>query len=313
MRLLPCRNLNSASRYDLRRASQLSARFRRTVVNAARFIRLIAVMGGVTIAALVGVWIFVDRPAAEKAATALAQPCGLIWYMLIAATIIAWRHAERGAAIWTTFTLLVYTTAGNGFVSEAIFRSLESRYYGTRPLGEEPFDAIVLLGGGASGSPAGRAQGNQSGDRVILAAEMYHAGLTPKIICCGNRIPSVDSSSSSPGERSIAVLKRLDVPGSALQKTDGINTAQELQAIRKLFPDSSSRLGLVTSAWHMPRVMKLADRLNIELQPLPADFRTGAPRPKAPGEVVLCWIPSSQSLDTISIAFREYLGMIVGR
>jgi len=38
------------------------------------------------------------------------------------------------------------------------------------------------------------------------------------------------------------------------------------------------RLGLVTSAWHMRRAMRLAEKNNLSLEPLPADFRGTAIR-----------------------------------
>lgn len=278
-----------------------------------RFLRLIAAMGILTVIAVAAIWLCVDRPAAEKTATALAQPAGILWYMLIAAAIVSWKHAERAVAVWSTLTCLAFTVAGSGFVSEAVFRSLERPFYKSRPMEEEPFDVVILLGGGTSDSPAGRRQGNTSGDRAILTAQIYHAGLTSRIICSGNRIPSVDSSKYSPGENSIAVLQSLNVPASVLEQIPGRNTSEELLAIQELLPTEDSRVGLVTSAWHMPRVLKLADRLGVKLIPLPADFRSGPPRKKAPGEIINACIPSAESLNALSAAVKEYLAMAMGR
>jgi len=279
-----------------------------------RIVRLLFRMSVVTLILLAGLWLFYDKMAAQKIATSLAMPCGIIWYLL-SCSILAARSAGVPKLTWTLVVVwLVFTGLGNSFITSWLSRSLEAPYVEIRPLDQQPFDYVIVLGGGASQGANDRQQGNGSGDRLILAAQLYHAGVARKLICTGQRIVSMNASSMDASEQSRDVLTRLGVPVSTIELCGGRNTAEEMESLGERFLDSGQRVGLLTSAWHLPRAMRLANRYDFAPQPLPADFMN---RPEStestPGEIIRNLIPQAGCFTTITTVAKEYLAMLVGR
>ncbi len=260
-----------------------------------------------------GAWGSLGRIVAEKFVTALAMPTGIIWLLLLVAVLAA-RRARRFdlmltvAIPWTALTLL-----GNSFVVDSLARSLEQPFRSVRPLQSEPLDAIVVLGGGTVTGGNGRIQGNTSGDRIILAAQLFHAEIAPRIICTGRRIDELGPERKDPAEESQAILISLGVPEDRIQLLDGRNTAEEMKSLGQMFGNGESQIGLVTSAWHLPRALRLANRNGFSPTPLPADFISGFDSRKPTARIIQDCIPQDGSLWTTSRLLKEYLGMLVGR
>lgn len=262
---------------------------------------------------LCAVWVFLGRSAFEKLATALVMPTGLIWLLLTCCIVWRMRTVPRRLVWLLSLIWIAYTAAGNGYFSSMLLSGLEEPYATIKPLEQQPFDAVVLLGGGATVGRNGRQQGNASGDRVILAAQMYHRGLTRKVICTGKRIASMDSTGMDPAAQSADILVNLGVPKSAIEQLGGQTTSEEMRTLGKQFSKSDKRVGVITSAWHLPRAMKLAVRNEFYPEPLPSDFLTGPPRSLTSGEVINAFIPQGGSFMVVSRVAKEYLGMLVGR
>ena len=141
------------------------------------WLRSIAVVLIGTVVLLVVVYFSLGRDAAEKIGTALFMPSGIVWLMLIALCIQLWplRRSDRPAGGWTSLLCLAaYSLGGSGYISDFMASSLEAPYVQINPLTEPPVDIVVVLGGGGSQGANGRLQGNGSGDRMILAAQLYH-------------------------------------------------------------------------------------------------------------------------------------------
>lgn len=268
---------------------------------------------GVVLALAVAAGLFLGRMAVEKIVTVLMMPCGVIWMLITGAAIWSYsagdkRSARRIAVIW-----LIYSAAGNGILCSILVRSLESEYALVRPLQESPFDVVVVLGGGAQTGANGRHQGNASGDRLILAAQLFHQKVTPRLICTGQRITSMNSSGVNPAAQSADVLKNLGVPDEAIDLVGGRNTSEEMQNLGDKFRNSELRIGVVSSAWHLPRATRLARQQQLKIIPLPADFLSGPPRSITTGETVLECIPQGGTFMVMSHVLKEHLAMLVGR
>ncbi|MEO2018090.1 MAG: YdcF family protein [Fuerstiella sp.] len=279
-----------------------------------RIVRLLFRMGVVTLVLLAGIWLFYDRMAAQKIATSLAMPCGIIWYLL-SCSIVAARSAGAAKLTRTLVVVwLLFTGLGNSFIATQLTRRLEAPYAEIKPLTQQPFDYVIVLGGGASLGANHRSQGNSSGDRLILAAQLYHADIARKLICTGQRIASMDASSMDASERSRDVLTRLGVPESAIEICGGHNTAEEMESLGERFLNSGQRVGIVTSAWHLPRALRLANRYDFAPQPLPANFMNRpASIESTPGEIIQGMIPQAGCFGAITTVAKEYLAMAVGR
>jgi uncharacterized SAM-binding protein YcdF (DUF218 family) len=111
------------------------------------------------------------------------------------------------------------------------------------------------------------------------------------------------------GENSALLLKDLGVPHERVVRAFGRNTSEEIQSVKRLIGERGwRRVGLVTSAWNMARAMPLARGAQLELQPLPADFR-GTAQTRSP-----IWIiPGEGSFQDTGLACKELLARMLGR
>ena len=186
---------------------------------------------------------------------------------------------------------------------------LENGFHGKHPLRQGKFDAILVLGGGATTSFREYTHVNTAGDRLVLAARLYQGGHTETLVCAGQLGEWRDPRDLDPGEESQRVLQGLGVPPTAILRIEGRNTKEEIQAASELMAQQRwDRVGLLTSAWHLRRALRHANQHALRVEPLPADFRGGVPRWQD-------WtlIPTAAALAETQTAMHELLGMLVGR
>ena len=248
--------------------------------------------------------------ALEKTLPRFASPEGLFWCALTGTVLMIQRRRDRSATLAIFCVWLLYTVAGNGMISGLAVRSLEAPYLTITPESYEgKFDYVVILGGGTSYGFNGMEQLGASGDRVMLAARMYSTGKAEKVICTGSRIKSLSHPDvPDQGQITRQIMLDLNIPDKDLVLIDGRNTSEEMKNLRALIGDQSPRIALVTSAWHLPRAMRLSEEQGLTLWPVPADMRT---RPSTFTPLAL--IPSTQNLTTLGQVFKEYLAKVVGR
>ncbi|MDA9858381.1 YdcF family protein [Rubripirellula sp.] len=262
------------------------------------------------------VFLLLGKTISEKLLTELVMPLGVIWLALSLQTAVLIHQKSYRAAFLSALTWILCTVAGNTYVSTWMMRSLEQPYFTTDPLKREPLEAVVLLGGATSEAPNGQIQINQNGDRVVLAARMYHGGLTKRIICTGARIQGLSVLKMDEAQASRRLLIDLGVEPSAIETYGGRNTSEEMSAIAKEL-GSATEVGIITSAWHLPRTMTLAERTGIRAIPLPSNFNSGSmdqpPTPTPIGKILLRCIPNQSALSTTSRVVREFLGRLVKR
>ena len=104
-------------------------------------------------------------------------------------------------------------------------------------------------------------------------------------------------------------MEELDVDANAILQLNGINTSEEMQNLKKWSDrNPDKRIGLLTSAWHLPRAMRLAKAQGIEADPVAAGFFS-QPYAPSPGVVV----PSEYNLMVTAMVTKEYLARLVGR
>ena len=83
-----------------------------------------------------------------------------------------------------------------------------------------------------------------------------------------------------------------------------------MQNVRKWLDatENPGRIGILTSAWHLPRAMRLAKANGFEAVAIPANYRTEKFSPD-PGLL----IPSASNLQKSRLVFKEILAGFVGR
>jgi uncharacterized SAM-binding protein YcdF (DUF218 family) len=235
-------------------------------------------------------------------------PPGLIWALLAG---IFWILIERkrwalsGLCLlaWLTFTLAGSRPLGAQMLNDLASRIPAEHVHMMRTSVADVDGAVVLGGGTIIDSFCQPALGS-AGDRLRVAAAGYHRGRYARIIVCGTPIMGL-SRDHDPQESARKLLQDMGVPGHAILpiNNETRTTAEGIQAIADwLQRHPQAHLNLVSSSWHLPRAMLLAERAGIadRLHPLSAQ----------PTEVPLMnpekIIPHGKGFENVQRACWEY-------
>ena len=249
----------------------------------------------------------------ERVVTALVLPSGACWLALGFSAGLAARRGQRLLACLLAGTWLVYTLAGNGLIAGWLLSRLERPYYAADPLNVQPVDQLVVLGGMVGFLQDGRAQVIRGGDRVVLAARLYHRGQAARLVAAGAAATPAGLDEHSAAAAMMQIWQDLGVPASDIAAIPGRNTSEEIGSVKRMLAEEpDQRVGLLTSAWHLPRAMRLAERAGLDLVPVPADFATGG-RPASWQRQLPGLIPSGSGFERTQRALREQLAAFAGR
>jgi uncharacterized SAM-binding protein YcdF (DUF218 family) len=253
-------------------------------------------VAGVSSVVLV-LWLAYGRDVVEKLLTALALPCGLIWLAICFALYLSVRLGRKGFSVLLAAVLIAYTLGGNPLFGGWLVGTLENRFRSIDPLTGAPFDLLVVLGG------------DVCNDRSMLAARLYHRGKANRVVTTGSPIEAPGPALPKAAEQTAEVLQDVSVPPSAITMIDGRNTAEEMRNLARLVRDAPpARVGLVTSAWHLPRAMRLAKGAGLAVYPVPARFESEELSP-----LPICLVPSPEGFRMTHIALKEGLAYLVDR
>lgn len=250
----------------------------------------------------------------EKTITACTFPVQAAWLLTtgwLLASLSAGRptRRERSGMRWPLLLWCVFTICGTPLLGDAGFRYLESLEVAYRPGMDPPLDALMVLGGGTTAGP-NRAEAADAGDRVLYAAQLYLQGNAGKLLTSGTPI-SPSPSATTTALQASEIWTQLGIPPTAIVQLQGVNTYAEIQSLKRLLQrgQTGRRVGLLTSAWHLPRAMRLARAAGLpQLVPVAADHEEHVePRP------LWQWIPSADSLERLERVQRELLARLVAR
>jgi len=271
----------------------------------------LAVFLAITPAVLVTAGLYRDgKSVAEKVATAVLSPVGLIVFVLIGVGLYSFRNSRWSIGAGLLLLAAMAWLGTSPLVATWIMDELESNVESLYPSADNPLDYLVVLGGGTGMTPDLRPQLGEAGDRVGLAIRLYHAGAVRKIVVTGTKLPGKeDPFSQDPCLQSKQLLVESNVDESNVSMIDGINTTEEMRSLKSQ-PEywQGKRCGLVTSAFHLPRAMRLAKAQGLDLIPVAADYRGNRT-----AFDVRQLMPSADASRTIELAVKEYLGMLIGR
>lgn len=283
----------------------------KTAETGPTYLRIVCMLLVIMTVFLLGVWGSLGRTVVEKLVTDAVMPLGLICFTLLSLAIDRFMRGQRMAGMQLAILFTLVVLAGNTRVANFVICSLEGRYESTNPLAGSSFAKVVLLGGATAEKMSGDVQVNQNGDRVVMAARMYHRGLVKTICCSGEKTPSVGKFAENEADHSKRLLIDLGVPATAIEVIGGRNTSEEMKLVAKLSVDEP--VGILTSAWHLPRAMRLAEAAGINAQPLPCGFLGDAKNDVPMGAIFRDCVPNDRALSMNTIAAREYLAALVGR
>ena len=242
----------------------------------------------------------------KKAIALTCMPSGLLWIAGFLALIWLLAQSRYGPACWVFGAWLLFSLAGNVWVGGALLNRLEAPFAVDPPLEAAPLDLLIVLGGGTTIRPDGDVQAGPSGDRVLRAARLFHAGKVKRLLASGTSVGGIDQIAPRDlGEEARRLWVELGVPTTAIITLPGPrNTAEEMQVARAwLDAHPLPRVGVLTSAWHLRRTMKQARHAGIDVIPVASDFRGGRAVPNLMGLV-----PSGHGFYRTRLAVWEYLG-----
>jgi uncharacterized SAM-binding protein YcdF (DUF218 family) len=259
---------------------------------------------------------FFGKQGVEKLWTALVLPVGLLWWLVSSWMLLSWvgisasetsRNASRwlSMAIWTFLTLVCTAP-----FPVMCMRHLESQIPPFQPDDSQPLDAVVVLGGGTRSGPT-RTEVGESGDRVVYAAQLYLQGNCRQLIATGSAAKGLSGVAEDPKDQTIQLWIGLGIPLTDISALPGRNTYEEIQSLKAYLSEhEGKRIGLLTSAFHLPRALRLAERAGIgDCVPIAADHHAD----QAQRITIYSFLPSAGNLEMISIVQREWMGKLIGR
>ncbi|MEL6772033.1 MAG: YdcF family protein [Bacteroidota bacterium] len=257
----------------------------------------------------------------------LVYPLGLACVLLAVALWRTRRTAGAKAAgkpkgrVALALALLALLLGGNRFVAYGLTDALEDQAVALRA-DSLAADAVVVLGGGTRPLTAPRmtAEVNEGGDRVLYAAQLWRAGAAPLVVVSGGS-GSLGAQGAQPEAYSMAGLMRfVGVPDSALVLEPRSRNTYEnaVETKRLLDARGVTDIVLVTSAFHMPRAVRVFEAQGFSVRAAPTDFivtdAEWARVKRLRLDVLLQnLLPDAEMLQLTTRAMKEYIGTAVYR
>ncbi len=244
-------------------------------------------------------------------------PLSLI-FLSLGLLLLAFRR-RRPAWLGLGLGLAILLLAGNRAASTLLCASLETRYAPAplllspdKPSVINPCDYVAVLGSGhGEARDLSAAQRLCDSARARLLEGLRIARLLPeaRLILSGPRSSMtgtpLDAGSQTHARVMADAAVELGFPRDRILEIDTArDTAEETAALAKLA--GKHRIALVTSAWHIPRAMRLARHAGLNAVACPADY-LGRSEP-APSPIA--WVSwDAESLSNSTRAWREYIGL----
>lgn len=263
------------------------------------------------------IWTFLqkDLGAATRTATALCMPLSLVWLGVLCFTVHSFRHGNIVSALGLAAVLVFFSASSMPIVGRYVTPLAEELDRGDlgNPGLDNPVKVAFVLGGSVGRNVLGEVEGGSDGERVISAAQLWHAGQTEFIVCTGKS----PFGPADPAELGREMLISLGVPNEKIFEVEGRNTSSEAAEIDKWLKNPPASVGavsdeqavVITSAYHIPRARRLLAKQGRHLQELPVAFRTRIVEPLKAED----FIPSAGFMVTQSALLKEQLAAIAGR
>lgn len=213
----------------------------------------------------------------SKLAWSVLSPL-MVWNLLLVVGTIFLLMGYRKAALRFLFPATLFSLSMMLFpLGDWLISPLESRIGQTQQL-PDTIDGIIILGGGedVKGTISWQQpQVGQAGDRYFGAAELARQYPEAPIIFTGGHNLLRFDAGSTPAELSHQLLTMVGIDEQRLIiESQSRNTYENFQRLKTLLPKRNGQYLLVTSAYHMPRSVGIAQKQGISVLPYPVDYRS---------------------------------------
>ena len=192
-------------------------------------------------------------------------------------------------------------------VSNNLIYYLEKDYKLQKPSEINPAHAIVVLSGMVQ--PVKTNQNinyefSGSVDRILAGIELYKSNRASTLILTRGKVPW--SVGMPEGEYLKDFAIRFGIPEQNILLTPEVqNTDQEAKAVKNILSNNKKKIILVTSAFHMPRAIKVFNAAGLKLIPFAVDFKFSSEK-----VTVMSFLPSAGSFQQTSFFVREMIGRV---
>jgi uncharacterized SAM-binding protein YcdF (DUF218 family) len=246
----------------------------------------------------------------EKVIAACCEPEGVIWLATLSVAVALLIRRQRISGCCVAVLWLLITCNGNAWIASWLMHRLE-RSVSPPDVTGMSFDAVEVLGGGTDISPQGKAELGEAGDRIYTALQLYHDGKAKLLIASGSEPSFMGHARQGLAHQEAEVLwTNLGVaPQDIVEWTEPETTSQEIsQLAREAHEHGWKKIAVVTSAWHMPRVLRLCREAKLTVTAIPCDYRGQS----MPWSVVFV-VPHGKYAFYVQLAFWEYLASLADR
>ncbi len=235
----------------------------------------------------------------------LLAPLALASLLALLGVILRGFRLRRAALVTLIVALAVAYLGSTNLVGDALLGPLERIY---PPLGLDALPGaaayVVVLGSGYA--PAGHipvtAALNEDGlARLVEGVRICRRLHDAHLVVSGGAGPG--DTPSAFGYAKLADDLGVEVPRADILSTP-LDTGEEARAVAALI--GRTPFILVTSAYHMPRAMRLMRRAGLDPIPAPTGQRVGVP----PIRGLQLLVPTSSGLHKTELALHEYAGLL---
>ncbi len=243
----------------------------------------------------------------SKIAWALLSPSNLMIILMIIGTLFLLFNQIRTAKKILLPTGLIALIVLAFPVGDLLIQPLEKRFTTPNPMPAK-IDGILVLGGGEDLKRSLSWQTPElglGGDRYIatkkLATRYPNA---PIIFTGGSGSLQLQNQSEKEGGLARQLLTALDIaPGRIMIESDSRNTYENFRNVHPLLPNPDGHYLLITSAFHMPRAVGIANKQGINVIAYPVDFRSNSDEYR---KIDLDFFDHLKSLEP---AWKEWIGL----
>lgn len=231
----------------------------------------------------------------------------MVWSLLLVAGTLFLLVGYRKAALRFLFPATLFSLSMMLFpLGDWLIYPLESRFSQPQQLPDH-IDGIIILGGGedVKGTISWQQpQVGQASDRYFGAADLARRyPETPVIFIGGHNLLRFDAG-TTPAELSRQLLMMVGIDEQRLIiESQSRNTYENFQRLKTVLPKRNGQYLLVTSAYHMPRSVGIAQKQDISVLPYPVDYRSKTAELRRMDFAVF------EQLEKLEPAWREWVGL----
>ena len=227
----------------------------------------------------------------------IVSPLGLIIILLFFGVF-------RKRMLPSLIGLIILIILSLPIVSGQLIKLLEQDYRPTTPNETARADTVIVLSGMVTlieKNDGIHYEFSEAVDRIFAGINLLKIGKAQKIILTRGKLPW--SVGVPEGEFLAEFIQSQGInPNRILLSEIVQNTNDEAKAISRMLPKNSEVI-LVTSAFHMPRAVKVFQNQNLKVIPYAVDFRSSVKEIN-----IIDFLPQASAFKDSNFYFREIIG-----